>query len=133
MESTEQAELIEVVRAWDKSMVANNSLAIGSYMTDDWIIIGSDGRVDGRERFLGLIASGDLKHDTMTSEDLIIRVLGDSAIVVARGVSAGTFRGGRFQEQERSSNVFVRRDGRWLCALTHLSSIQLGNLEDDAR
>lgn len=121
-----------MVRAWDASMVANDSLAIGSFMTDDWIIVGPDGSVDGRERFLGLIASGDLTHDTMTSEDLIIRVLGDSAIVVARGVSAGAYRGRPFREHERSSNLFVRREGRWVCALTHLSSIPPGNPEDDA-
>lgn len=132
MESTEHTELIELVRAWDEAMVANDSRAIGSFMTGDWIIIGPDGSIDGRERFLGLIASGDLLHGTMTSEDLIVRVLGDSAIVVARGVSAGTYRGRPFREHERTSNLFVRRDGRWVCALTHLSSIPAGTLTDDA-
>lgn len=130
--SEEHTELIELVRAWDESMIANDSRAIGSFMTEDWIIIGPDGSVDGRERLLGLIASGDLTHDTMSSEDLIIRVFGDSAIVVARGVSAGTYKGRPFREHERSSNFFVRRNGRWVCALTHLSSIPPGNLEDDA-
>ena len=131
MESKEHSELVELVHAWDESMVANDSQVIGSFMTDDWIIVGPDGSIDGRERFLGLIASGDLRHETMTSEDLIIRVLDGSAIVVARGVSAGTFRGMPFREHERSSNVFVRRDGRWACALTHLSSIPPVSLKDD--
>ena len=132
VESREHTGLIELVRAWDESMVDNDSQAIGSFMTDDWIIVAPDGSIDGRERFLELIASGDLTHDTMTTEDPIIRVLGDSAIVVARGVSAGAYRGRPFREHERSSSVFVRRDGPWACALTHLSSIAPETLENDA-
>ena len=42
---------------------------------------------------------------------------------VARGVSAGAFDGRPFEEVERQSNVFVKRDGAWQCVLTHLSKI----------
>jgi ketosteroid isomerase-like protein len=126
MRSEEHKELVDVVRAWDEAMVANDTAAIGRFMTDDWIIVGPDGSIEGRERFLSLIASGELTHDTMTSEDLVIRVLGDSAIVMARGVSAGVYRGSRFRELERSSNVFARRDGRWVCVHTHLSKLLSG-------
>jgi ketosteroid isomerase-like protein len=124
MRATEHPELAAAVRAWDDAMVTNDAAAIGAFMTDDWIIVGPDGNVDGRERFLSLITSGDLTHHTMTSEDLVIRVQGDSAVVIADGVSAGAFRGRPFSEHERSSNVFVRRDGRWVCLHTHVSTLK---------
>lgn len=123
MPSKEYTELVDVVRAWDEAMVANDIAAISRFMADDWTIVGPDGSIDGRERFLSFITSGDLTHDTMTSEDLIIRVLGDSAIVMARGVSAGVYQGRPFREHERSSNVFARREGRWVCVHTHLSRL----------
>jgi ketosteroid isomerase-like protein len=104
-------------------MVANDAAAISRFMADDWTIVGPDGSIDGRERFLSFITSGALTHDIMTSEDLIIRVLGDSAIVMARGVSAGVYQGRPFREHERSSNVFARREGRWVCVHTHLSRL----------
>jgi uncharacterized protein (TIGR02246 family) len=124
MASEEYRELVDVVRAWDEAMVANDAAAIGRFMADDWIIVGPDGSIGARERFLSFITSGDLTHDTMTSENLDIRVLGDSAVVVARGVSAGVFQGRQFREHERSSSVFVRRDGRWVCVHTHLSRLR---------
>jgi ketosteroid isomerase-like protein len=124
MQPEQEANLVEVVRAWDEAMVANDPAEIGRFMTPDWVVVGPDGSIAGRESFLSLVASGDLTHDTMTSEDLLVRVLGDSAVVVARGVSAGVFQGRPFREHERSSNVFVRRDERWFCALTHLSRMQ---------
>ncbi|CAN5900424.1 hypothetical protein BH20GEM1_BH20GEM1_01520 [soil metagenome] len=42
---------------------------------------------------------------------------------VARGVSGGAYRNAPFFLIERSSNVFVRQEGRWRCVLTHLSEI----------
>jgi ketosteroid isomerase-like protein len=118
-----EAELVETVHEWDKAMISNDAEAIGSFMADDWTVVGPDGSVGGRDRFLSLIAGGDLKHDVMASEELIIRLYGSSAVVIAKGISGGTFKGQPFRELERSSNVFIRRNGRWVCVLTHLSKL----------
>jgi len=123
--STED-ELIRVAHDWDRAMVGNDADAIGRYMADDWAIVGSDGRVGDKAGFLALVRSGALTHDVMTSEDLRVRVYGDTAVVVARGVSGGKFQGHAFREVERSSCVFVRQDGQWRCVLTHLSRIAPG-------
>ncbi len=116
-------ELIERCHAWDRAMIGNDADAIGRYMSDDWTIVGSDGRVSDKASFLPLIRSGVLAHDVMQSEDLDVRIHGDTGVVTARGISAGTYHGRRFREVERSSNVFVRQGGTWVCVLTHLSRL----------
>ncbi|HEU5155008.1 MAG TPA: nuclear transport factor 2 family protein [Gemmatimonadales bacterium] len=118
-----EAELIAVVREWDGAMLRNDANEIGSYMADDWIIIGSDGRTIDKTRFLEAIISGELTHEVMTSENIQVRRYGDAAIVIASGVSAGQFRGHPFREVERQSNVFIREGSRWRCVLTHLSRL----------
>jgi hypothetical protein len=107
-------------------MISNDADAIGRYMADDWVIVGSDGTVGEKAGSLALVRSGDLTHDEMTTEDPRVRVYGDSAVVVARGVSGGAWRGRPFREVERMSCVFVRRDKRWICVLTHLSRLTEG-------
>ncbi len=104
-------------------MVENDTEAIGRYMADDWTIIGPDGNVVDKPTFLGLVKSGALTHDVMTSEDLKVRVYNDTAVITARGVSGGKYQGRPFHEVERWSCVFVRQDGRWRCVLTHLSRL----------
>jgi ketosteroid isomerase-like protein len=118
-----EADLRGVMAAWDEAMISNRAATIERFIADEWIIIGPDGSVSGKDRLLSLIASGDLKHEMMTSEDLIVRPYGDNAVVIAKGISSGTFQGEAFRETERSSNVFVRRNGRWVCVLTHLSKM----------
>jgi len=116
-------ELIAIAHDWDRAMVGNDAEAIGRYMADDWVIIGSDGRVGDKATFLGLVKSGTLTHDEMTSEDFHVRVYGDTAVVSARGVSGGKYQGQPFREVELSSCVFVRQAGEWRCVLTHLSRL----------
>jgi ketosteroid isomerase-like protein len=123
MDDRVSQELIRVAEEWDRAMVENDADAIGRYMADDWIIIGSDGSVGDKSTFLQLVRSGTLSHDEMTSEDLRVRVYGDTAVVTARGVSGGTYQGQAFREVERSSCVFVREHGQWRCVLTHLSRL----------
>ena len=122
-QSGAEAELIGFMDAWDRAMVANDADAIGAYMADDWAIVGPDGRVGDKARFLELVRSGDLTHDVMETHDPSIRFYGDTAVVIARGVSGGAYRGEPFHLVERVSCVFVRQAGRWRCVLTHLSSM----------
>jgi len=116
-------EVIATAREWDRAMVTNDAEAIGRYMDEDWTIIGSDGSVGDKASFLALIESGTLSHDVMESDEMNVRVYGDSAVVTSRGVSGGQYQGGSFREVERVSCVFVRREGLWKCVLTHLSRI----------
>src|SRR5262245_9949423 len=102
-------------------MIENNAESIGRFMADDWTIIGSDGKVGHKSGFLELVKTGMLSHDVMDSEDLNVRVYGDTAVVTARGVSGGKYQGHAFREVERWSCVFVKQGGQWKCVLTHLS------------
>ena len=123
MNDSPATELTALSHAWDRAMVANDADAIGEYMADDWTIIGSDGRVGDKAGFLDLVRSGRLSHDVMESEDLWVRVYGDTAVVTSRGISGGQYDGRPFRELERVSCVFFRQDGQWRCVLTHLSRL----------
>ena len=123
VEATPEREIRDLVARWDEAMVGNDADAIGAFMAEDWVIVGSDGSVDGKKRFLALVASGELSHDVMTTRDMQVRVYGQTAVTVASGTSGGRFRGTPFLLTERASCVFVNDHGRWVCVLTHLSSL----------
>lgn len=116
-------DLVRTAREWDLAMVGNDPAAIGRFMAEDWRIIGSDGSMGDKPGFLALVAAGDLTHDVMESREVEVRVYGETAVMTARGVSGGQYRGRRFLEHERVSCVFVRQHGAWRCVLTHLSRL----------
>jgi ketosteroid isomerase-like protein len=131
MDVTPEAELAAIAAAWDRAMVSNDPEAIGRFMADEWLIVGSDGETTDKPTFLELVRSGRLAHDTMTTSDIHVRQYGDVCVLLATGVSAGMFQGRPFQEHERQSNVFVRTHGNWRCVLTHLSRLARGGSSSD--
>ena len=119
-----EEELLKIENEFAEAIVRNDLEGIGRLVADDWIIIEPDGGIVDRARFFEVIKSGALTHDTMESEDLRVRVYGDSAVVTAVTRTKGKFMGQEFNTQERATDVFVKRDGRWRCVLTHLTRVR---------
>ena len=116
-----EEELLKLEKQFAAAISKNDPEAIERLVTDDWIIINADGGIIDRERFFEVIKSGTLTHETMESDDMRVRVYGDSAVVSALTRSKGKFMGQEFTTQERSTDVFVKRGGQWRCVLTQLS------------
>ncbi|NEW51533.1 nuclear transport factor 2 family protein [Nocardia cyriacigeorgica] len=107
-------------RDWDDALVANDVERIAAFATRGWMFVSQDGVMAG-SRFLAAVADGVVLHDTFRSAVQSVVDLGDVAVVVARVVNTGVYQGERFENDEWASDVFVYREGRWLCELTHLT------------
>src|SRR5437773_2539033 len=118
-----EEEVLKLEKGLEEAIVKNDPEAIAQFVADDWIIIDPDGGIVNMARFFDVIKSGALMHEMMDSEDLRVRVYGDSAVITGLTRTKGKFMGRDFSTQERATDVFVKRDGRWHCVLTHLTRI----------
>ena len=116
-------ELLRIEEAFAEAIVRNDLESIGRLVADDWVVIDPNGEIVDRTRFFEVIKSGALTHDTMDSEDFRVRVYGDSAVVTAITSTKGKCMGEEFITRERATDVFVKREGRWQCVLTHLTRL----------
>jgi ketosteroid isomerase-like protein len=107
-----------LLRAWGAALVANDPAAIDAFVDPGWVLVGADGNAQAREGFLAVVASGDLVHTEMSSELVAVSVHDDVAVTLARGVSAGTWQGTPFRDEEWSVDTFVRREHAWRCVHT---------------
>jgi ketosteroid isomerase-like protein len=120
-ESVKQ-ELAALVEEWSRAMVANDAESIGSYMADEWVIVSERG-ISTKEYFLDFVRSGALTHDRFEAvSDPRIEVYGDTAVLTARVVNTAYFGGQQFDADEWTSDMFVKREGRWLCVLSHITA-----------
>lgn len=123
MDDMIEKELNEVCSKWAEAMVANDAELIGSFMGDDWAIVSERG-VATKEHFLGFVSSGALTHSSFgQAGDARVRVYGDTAVLTCRVVNTAQFGGQQFDADEWTSDVFVKRDGRWLCVLSHITPV----------
>ena len=116
-----EEQLLKLEKEFAQAIVKNDAEAIGQFLADDWIIVDADGGVIDKSHFLGVIKSGALTHELMESDDVRVRVYGDTAVVTALTKTKGKFTGQDFSTQERATDVFVKQDGRWQCVFSQLT------------
>src|SRR5438445_12784259 len=116
-------EILEVEREFGEAMIRNDADAVGRFLSDDWIIIDPDGGVVDKSRFLDVIKSGALKHEAMDSEDIRVRTYPNTATVTAVTHTRTKYLGKEFTTHERATDVFVKKDERWQCVITHLTTL----------
>ena len=116
-----QEELLKVERDFATAVLSNDVDAIGKFLTDDWAIVDADGGVIDKTHFLSVIKSGTLVHEEMELDDLTVRAHGDSGVVTTITSTKGKFAGQEFTTQERATDFFVKRDGRWQCVFSQLT------------
>ncbi|MGE3466624.1 MAG: nuclear transport factor 2 family protein [Pyrinomonadaceae bacterium] len=120
---TEIAELNLIGQAWAAAMVTNDAPLIGSFMSDEWVMVSERG-ISTKERFLSFVESGQLTHSAFEMVgDARIKIYGETAVLTGRVVNTAHFGGQQFDADEWTSDVFVRHDGKWLCVHSHISPV----------
>lgn len=122
MTTSTDTALLTVLDDWQTAIVANDADAIATFMTDDWIIVSETG-ITPAARFLDLVRSGALTHSAMQRVgEPHIRHHGDTALLTTRVTNTAHFQGRRFDADEWTTDVFLRTDDHWRCALTHITT-----------
>lgn len=116
-------QLLQLEKDFQQAIVENSAEAIERFVADDWIIVGAEGRIVEKDKFLAVVRSGALTHDVMRLDEPRVRSYGETGVVTGRATSSGKYMGAEFTTLERSTDVFVKIEGRWRCVLTQLTRI----------
>jgi ketosteroid isomerase-like protein len=126
---SEEQEILDGAREWAEAMISNDPERIGAFMADDWVLVSERG-VATKEYFLSFVQSGALTH---TSFEMVgeprIRIYGETAVVTARVTNTAIFNGEKYEADEFSTDVMIKRDGRWLGVLSHITAANKEFLE----
>jgi ketosteroid isomerase-like protein len=115
--SSDREALLELNREYIRSVVHSDVRRFGEILADDFLCSLPDGSLVDRAAFLAQAAQA-FKLSDLEVHDIDIRLMGDFAIVHARTTfttpegRAGT---GRY------TDVWARRDGRWLAVAAHVT------------
>ena len=122
-ESTMREELLKLEKEFAQAVANNDVDAISDFLADDWIIVDPDGSIVDKSRFIGVIKSGALFHEMMESDDVRVRIYGNTAVVTALTTTKGRFMAQDFTSCERATDIFVKHGDRWQCVFTQLTRL----------
>ena len=116
------AALLATTEDLAAAIVSNDPERMRAILADDWVLVSETG-VSSRQEFLAVVESGDLTHSAMQMiSDARVRIYGETAVMTGRITNTAHYQGQRFDADEWTTDVFVRRDGRWVCVLTHITA-----------
>jgi len=121
-EQAEQ-EVRRLADAWIAAELHGDTTFLEQTLAEDFIGIGPLGFLLTKQEWIAWLQSGDLKHDALTLDEVMVRVYNDAAIVICRLVQDATYRGTPILTQLRTTLVFVRHKGQWQLAGLHECNI----------
>ena len=110
--NTEQA-IRQLMSELANAQVKGDTATLNRIWADDFAFTNSSGEVQTKAQRLAEIKSGELKFESISIDDVQVRVYGDTAVVMSRGTVKGQRRGQDLTGQSRGTSVYVKKQGRW--------------------
>jgi hypothetical protein len=112
---SDQKILIQIERDWDAAFLKNDVAFVESVLADEFIATYDDGSRGDKARELKLVAEFNQKVDSSRLDDFTVKVYGETAVVWFTRHLAGPSKGRLLEVSFRYIDVFVLREGKWLC------------------
>jgi uncharacterized protein (TIGR02246 family) len=88
---------------------------------DDFIGVGPSGTVRTKPQVLSDFTSGELKFQSITTDEVRIRIYGNTALETGRSTMIGEDKGKAVPRDNRFTRVWVKQHGRWRLVANHYS------------
>jgi hypothetical protein len=112
---SDQKILIQIERDWDAAFLKNDVAFVEGVLADEFIATYDDGSRGDKARELKLVAEFNQRIDSSRLDDFTVKIYGDTAVVLFSRHLAGPSMGRRLEVSYRYIDVFVLRNGKWLC------------------
>jgi ketosteroid isomerase-like protein len=121
-ESVEQ-ELIKLENGWADALVKRDVAFLDQILADDFMTTSSAGIVSTKAQIIASMESGEYVFFSAVLDDIKVRIYGDVAVVTGRNTVKSMRKGKDISGQERWTDTWIKREGRWHCVATHNSMI----------
>jgi ketosteroid isomerase-like protein len=109
------AEITELVQRLAAAWVQGNRAFIEGVLAPEWSVTDPSGRVLAKQQVVDETFSSDDRHiESMTVDDVKVRLFGAVAVATGRTRATGSYKGERASVELRFTDVLLRRDDRWL-------------------
>jgi ketosteroid isomerase-like protein len=106
-----------------QAQIGADAAALNRIYADDFIGIGPSGTVRTKAQVIADFTSGDLKFQSITTDDVRVRVYGNTAVETGRSTMIGQDRGKAVPRDNRFTRVWIKQLGRWRLVSNHYSSL----------
>ena len=115
----------QVIRQVDReriqAQISADAAALNRIYADDFIGIGPSGTVRRKPQVIADFTSGNLKFQSITTDDVQVRVYGNAAVETGRSTMIGQDKGKTVPRDNRFTRVWIRQGAHWRLVANHYS------------
>ena len=117
-------ELAAAYKAWDEALVKADAAALDRLYAEDATFIEPDGSKHTKKEAINAFTTGEIKIANPSTEYWGVTVNGNTAIFTGEWKATETMKGETKNVRYAYTDVWVKRLGKWLVLVSHLTSIQ---------
>src|SRR6266436_8859806 len=106
-----------------QAQIGADAVALDRIYADDFIGVGPSGTVRTKPQVISDFTSGDLRFQSISTDDVRVRVYGNAAVETGLSTMNGQDKGNAVPHDTRFTRVWVKQHGRWRLVANHYSSI----------
>ena len=122
-DGAEEQTIMQIERDWGAALPKRDVATIERILGKEWTE-NVGGQITTRAQAIAGQKSGAIRFESITAHDLSVHVFGDAAVATMIVVIKGTQNGSDRSGSERSTDFFVKRDGRWQAVSTQNTTIK---------
>ena len=115
----------ETIRKLDndrvQAQIHADAVALDRIYADDFIGVGPSGTVRTKPQVISDFTSGELKFQSITTDEVKVRVYENAAVETGLSTMLGQEKGKAVPRETRFTRVWVKQQGRWRLVANHYS------------
>ena len=123
---SDRTSVEEIIRKLDneriQAQIHADATALDRIYAADFIGVGPSGTVRTKPQVISDFTSGNLKFQSITTDEVQVRVYGDAAVETGRSTMIGHDKGKTVPRDTRFTRVWVKQQDRWQLVANHYSS-----------
>jgi uncharacterized protein (TIGR02246 family) len=108
-----EQEIRDLQAQYDKAALQQDAAAYERLFADDFTLTQMGGKVSTKPELIAMAKAEDTKMEIGRSEDVKVRLYGDTAIVTCRWIEKSTTKGKPFEGTQIFTTVWVKNNGTW--------------------
>jgi len=106
-----------------QAQIDADAAALNRLYADDFIGIGPSGVMRTKPQVISDFTSGSLKFQSIVTDDVRVRIYGNTAVETGRSTMIGQDGGKIVPRDNRFTRVWVKQQGRWRLVANHYSPL----------
>jgi ketosteroid isomerase-like protein len=120
----EEVKQIEI--EWGYAFERRDMAVLDRLMADEYILTDPLGNVRSKAESLAAIEKTDVFFESTRSDNVNVRINGDTAVVTGRSTFRGRYKGWSMAGQYQYTDVLVKRRGSWKAVSSHITALGTG-------